>query len=190
MRTLYIEGEADQSLKMAFHDLLIKELKGKMPKIVMCGGCKQTIDNFLNQPLATDEKRFLLLDSDQAVTGSRQEYIVAFTEKFNTNHPKRVHDSTAENTFLMVQEVEAWILSQSGVIDKHYKTDKASAHFSSMNIQSIEDPSDKLAKFAENKLNKEYHKIRDFAKMFPCLDTALLKGDFKDFDDLIRNFSA
>lgn len=108
---LYIEGTTSHDngdLRKAFSKFLAKELNGRMPKIVMGDGKTQTIDKFYATPLKDGESRFLLVDSDKQLPAvdERTEYT-----SFNKKRSNRLVDCTTENTFFMVQEAEAWILS-------------------------------------------------------------------------------
>lgn len=180
-KVLYIEGTPEQEngdLRKAFNLLLSKELKGTMPRIVMGNGKRQTIDKFQMAPLQKGETRFLLLDSDCSLPKieSRKEY-----QKFNDSCPKRLIDSSPDNTFFMIQEVETWILSQpDALISMGLKR----VNIPGGNITDIANPSDLLARiYKEN--GKEYHKVRDFVKVFPRLNTQALKVRFPDFESLI-----
>ena len=64
MKKLYIEGDNNPDLRMAFSKLLEQELKNGMPKIVMGEGKSQTIQKFMTAPKKENEERFLLVDSD------------------------------------------------------------------------------------------------------------------------------
>ena len=50
-KVLIIEGATDTRngiLRQGFHKLLVQKLEGKMPRIIMGEGKKQSIDKFLN----------------------------------------------------------------------------------------------------------------------------------------------
>ena len=69
-KVIYIEGTQDLDngdLRLAFAKLLEKELKGKMPRIVMGNGKGQTVDKFQSTPLQKGEDRYVLVDSDASV---------------------------------------------------------------------------------------------------------------------------
>lgn len=176
---LYIEGTSDTdngSLRVAFAKLLEKELKGAMPRIVMGDGKNQTIDKFHSKPIINDEKRFLLVDSDIILADKD-----ALLRDVNNNKPNRKIDCSSDNTFFMVQEAEAWILSQPDVLRK------CSIDVSKLpkkNVMEITKPSEKLSDLYK-KSNLVYHKVSEFSRVFTLLDTKKLMSYFKEFNGLI-----
>lgn len=180
---IYIEGTQDLDngdLRKAFAKVLEKELKGKMPRIVMGNGKNQTIDKFHSTPLGKEESRFLLVDSDALVDDK-----LAICAEFNELKPNRKVDCTEKNTYLMIQEAESWLLSQPDILKQH----KVSiAKLPKRNVMEIPNPSDKLAELYKDS-GMEYHKVRDFSRVFPDLDTVSLKAYFSEFKDLIAELS-
>lgn len=180
-KVIYIEGTQDMDngdLRKAFARLFEKELKGRMPRVVMGNGKGQTIDKFHSTPLSPDESRYLLVDSDAPV-GDKKEVC----EHFNEQKPNRKTDCTSENTFLMIQEAEAWILSQPDVLKRHRISVK---QLPKRNVMEISDPSDLLSALYKDS-GKEYHKVRDFSRLFPDLDIQALQAYFPEFKDLMTN---
>ena len=179
MKTLYIEGSPDTdngNLRMAFSKLLSQELSGKMPQIIMGGGKNQTIDNFHSKPLKPNEERFLLFDSD-APSPNKQ----IICDEFNNAKTNRKISATTDNTFLMIQEVEAWILSQPDVLTA---AGIDMSKFNCQNVETIHKPCEKLADLYK-KSGKTYTKVNEFAKIFPKLDTKKLKQTCSEFKALI-----
>jgi hypothetical protein len=182
-KVIYIEGtqELDNGdLRKAFAKVFEKELKGNMPRIVMGNGKNQTIDKFHSTPLGKDESRFLLVDSDGPVKDKMD-----VCTKYNQQKPNRKQDCTKNNTYLMIQEAEAWILSQPEVLEHHKVNTKKLPECNAMEIDS---PSDKLAELYKNS-GLEYHKVRDFSQLFPDLDTVALKKYFSEFRNLMAALS-
>ncbi len=181
-KTLYVEGSPDLEngdLRKAFSILLAKELGGVMPRIVMGKGKQQTVDKFLTTPMSNNEVRFLLVDSDKEMPGKndRKEY-----GEFNASKPNRVMDSDSANTFFMIQEAETWILSQPDVLKKEGLKKMS---YNRTDLTRIPNPSDLVGRiYKEN--GRTYHKVRDFSRLFPLLDTGKLKVTFTDFADLIK----
>lgn len=180
-KVLYVEGTSDLdngSLRKAFSDLLKKELTGKMPQIIMGDGISQTVDKFMSKPLLVNEHRFLLIDSDQLFT----EYVrKSIMKKYNDAKPNKKESMEKGNTFFMVQEAEAWILSQPEILEK------AQINTSSLpkkNVMEITKPSEELARLYKLSM-KEYHKVIDFVKVFPGLDSKKLRDYFDEYDRLI-----
>lgn len=181
-KVIYIEGTSETdngSLRNAFSKLLEKELKGKMPQVIMGDGIEQTIDKFLTKPLAPNEHRFLLIDSDQPLGNDAKLTIVSRIQAREVN--KKI-EATVGNVFFMVQEAEAWILSQPNVLKsvglKANLVPKCPASV-------ISKPSNVLAD-VYRKSGKQYHKVSEFVKVFTLLDTQQLKKDFEEFDLLIK----
>lgn len=180
---LYIEGTThleNGDLRRAFHLFLEKEMKGKMPRIVMGDGKEQTIDKFHTTPLKTNEVRFLLVDSDKQLEEESQRTVYA---EFNNRRKTRLVDCTQNNTFFMIQEAEAWILSQPEVLKKEAKLIKVK--IPQMQIMAINNPSDYLASIYKGN-GKTYHKVIDFCKVFPKLDTKVVIATFNDFKRLLE----
>ncbi|WP_165156854.1 DUF4276 family protein [Parabacteroides sp. ZJ-118] len=181
-KTLYVEGSPNLEngdLRKAFNTLLAKELEGNMPRIVMGKGKQQTVDKFLTTPMDNNEVRFLLVDSDSEmpVKNERKEY-----GEFNASKPNRVTNSVSANTFFMIQEAEAWILSQPDVLKKEGLKNLS---YNRTDLTRIPNPSDLVGRIYKDN-GRNYHKVRDFTCLFPLLDTGKLKSTFTDFADLIE----
>ena len=179
MKTLFIEGSSDTdngNLREAFSKLLSKELKGKMPKIIMGGGKNQTVDKFHSTFRKQNDEFILMFDSDMQNPDKQ-----AICNDFNSKKPNRKNDCTTDNTFLMIQEVEAWILSQPEVLES---AGIDMSKFNCTNVESIRKPCEKLAELYK-KSGKTYTKVNEFAKIFPKLDTSKLKQTSSEFKALI-----
>lgn len=179
-KVVYIEGSHEMDngdLRKAFAKLLEKELSGNMPKVVMGDGKNQAIDKFHSTPLAPGEQRFLLVDSDGPVIDKE-----TVCSSFNEEKPNRKTDCTIDNTFLMVQEAEAWVLSQPEIL---HKNKIETVKLPQRNVMEIPKPSEMLALLYKDS-GKEYHKIRDFSRLLPEIDTIKLKAYFEEFDALIK----
>lgn len=184
MKTIYIEGESDTdngSLREAFSRLLEQELHGNMPRVIMGDGKNQAIDKFHSTPIKPNEERFLLFDSDEAAPNKR-----IICDAFNATKPNRKIDATEDNTFLMIQEVEAWILSQPNVLQKLGIKIKASSY---PNVEEVNKPSEELGKLYK-KVGKTYTKVKEFVKVFPLLDSATLRKSCPEYNNLINALKA
>ncbi len=182
-KVIYIEGTSETdngSLRKAFSELLRKELAGDMPRIIMGDGKNQTIDKFHSTPVGKEEKRYLLFDSDEANPNKS-----SICSTINNEKPNRKIDATSDNTFLMIQEVEAWILSQPDIL--HQRGIDIS-NFKVSNVGNVTKPSEKLADlYRKNQLT--YTKVREFVRVFPLLDTSKLKVECPEFKALIEALS-
>ena len=180
MKTIYIEGTSESdngSLREAFSKLFEQELKGKMPHIIMGDGKNQTIDKFHSAPLHRDEHRFLLFDSDMPTPDKAR-----ICKDFNEAKPNRKVDASTANTFLMIQEVEAWLLSQPEILEQAGVNMKK---FKTQDVESITKPSEKLSELYRNS-KKSYTKVREFVKVFSKLDSTKLRQSCPEYDALIE----
>ena len=178
---IYVEGTSDTdngSLRTAFSRLLEKELKGRMPQVIMGDGKEQTIDKFLTKPLVANERRFLLIDSDQPLSDDTKQRLVKEIKDRKVNIKQ---DATTENVYYMVQEAEAWVLSQPSILQcAGLKINSApKCHASEISKPSL------LLSEIYRKSGKQYHKVCEFVKIFPLLNTLQLKKDFEEFNSLI-----
>ena len=179
-KVIYIEGTQDLDngdLRKAFAKLFEKELKGNMPRIIMGNGKGQTIDKFQTTPFKPDEERYLLVDSDVLITDKSD-----VCQTFNKDKINIRLESTIENTFLMIQEAEAWILSQPEILKKH---NIKVSRLPKKNVMLITKPSDMMSSLYRDS-GREYHKVRDFCRIFPDLNTSALKVYFSEFKDLVE----
>jgi Domain of unknown function (DUF4276) len=173
---LFIEGTTDETngdLRQGFERLLAKEanLQGKMPRIVLGNGISQTIDKFIN---AHEDHKFVMVDMDGNYD-KREEKL-------------KFHKVENEDTFFMVQAVEAWFLSQPLVLNAFYKKDlsdkitkKAASDFSK--------PDKELQRITKDTVRKEYHKVRHAVELLPLLDAKKLAQDFPDYKRLIETLT-
>jgi len=109
MVILFVEGTKDTSngdLRKGFNKLLSKKLSGKMPRIVMGDGKKQAIDKFQNS-----NNSLLLCDLDGPE--EKRERDISEHSLYESQH----------RVYYMIQEMEAWFISQPDILDKFYSTD-------------------------------------------------------------------
>ncbi|WP_373513015.1 DUF4276 family protein [Persicitalea sp.] len=180
---LFIEGEPNSSngdLRQGFTKLLEQKLTGKLPKIILGGGKEQTIDKFLNNRLAGDIF-LLLLDLDDAETQRNADL---------RNHRLESH---SERVFYMIQEMEAWFLSQPEVLDKFYGLDKTgktvSEKLSKRKAEEIANPKEELIRITQNPREGgrgEYQIIKHAVELLKLLDANKLEKDSADFRKLVQ----
>ncbi len=173
-KVLIIEGTSDEtngSLRKGFRMLLEKKLSGKMPQIIMGDSTKESIDGFLTQDYKGRDKILLIdLDKDES-----------FVDKIITEH--KLKDQSHIVCF-MIQEMEAWFLSQPDMLDKYYGT-AISKKISNKHAKDIPNPDEFLQDVTRKAGKKVYHKVKDGARLLEKLDLAKLETDFKDVEKLV-----
>lgn len=108
-KILFIEGTADDTngdLRRGFHKLLVQKLQGNMPRIKMGNGITTTIKAFKHNRMS--ELSFLLIDLD-APASERENKL--------TDHQLQHQQA---RVFFMIQEMEAWFLSQPELLNDFY----------------------------------------------------------------------
>lgn len=177
---LFIEGESNSpngDLRQGFISLLKKLLEGKLPRIIMGDGKKQTIDKFLNNRF--DAQSLLLVDLDAEEIERENDLNKNGLAKYS------------ESVFYMIQEMEAWFLSQPNILEEFYGKDKNGKNISSKIIKNkaelISNPDEVLQKITKN-CNKKatYHKIKHAVELLMLLDAKKLVEEFPDFRNLIE----
>ncbi|MBO0936881.1 DUF4276 family protein [Fibrella sp. HMF5335] len=175
-KVLIIEGTSDDTngdLKGAIGRLLEQKLKRKMPRIIMGDGKNQSVDKFLHQP--KDREKTLLIDLDADDTER---------ERILEEYDLISYDKTV---FFMIQEMEAWFLSQPTVLEQYYGIEFTSkirrpAH-------TIADPCSELQRLTKNTKKKTYHKVKHAVELLPKLDLVALCNSFDDVKNLIDRLS-
>lgn len=171
-----------QSFKKLLSQEILEDDLDKNVKIIMGGGW-QEIKSYYED--VTDKVNSLILvDSDAPDESKEAKRIERGLE------PK-------ENVFLMVQEMEAWFLSQPEILDKYYgrihgKKENPIGELIVNKPQDYIEPSDKLNKILKShyperkRVQKFYHKMVDDIELIPMLNLSKLKEDFDDVQKLIR----
>lgn len=170
---LYIEGTTDDTngdLRQGFYSLLLQKLDGKMPRIRMAEGKSQAISKF-KKPLPNDNP-LLVIDLDKE-------------ESYKENLLKEENlENRSLSVIFMVQEMEAWFLSQPSILDDFYKS-KISLKIKRSPAE-IKDPSDELLRLTKNLSKKEhYHKVKHGVELLKLLNLSDLMNDFIDVKNLI-----
>jgi len=176
-KILIIEGTSDTrngNLRQGFHKLLEQKLKGKMPRIVMGDGKNQAIKKFLN--FGKDEFPRLLIDLDKKETEKKMDLI----ENKLSKEP--------ENVFYMIQEMEAWFLSQPEILDSYY-SENISKKIPNRSAKDISNPSVFLYKITKASKKRKYHKVVHAVDLLQKLNAIKLMDDFDDFKKLIKTLN-
>ncbi len=95
----------------------------------------------------------------------------------------------AEYVYYMIQEMEAWFLSQPAILDQYYKQN-ISSRIPERNPADIENPSMFLEDLTRNTIKGKYHKVKHGTALLELLDANELIDTFSDFKNLIAEMSA
>ncbi|MBM3436885.1 MAG: DUF4276 family protein [Bacteroidetes bacterium] len=172
-KILIIEGALDNRsgiLRQGFNKLLAQKLEGKMPRIIMGEGKKQSIGIFLNYK--SQRIPHLLIDLDNRESFKNQDL------KDNNLFDK------SDVVYYMIQEMESWFLSQPKILDKYYSA-KLSVKIPNKHPKEISNPSDFLYQITKLTKKGKYHKVKHAVDLLRQLSTEQLMLDFEDFNKLI-----
>jgi len=175
---LFIEGTSNQSngkLRQGFSKLLQQKLAGNMPKIIMAEGKTIAIKKFRKS--SQSDKKHLLVDLDSPPSEKTKDL-----KKYQLESDKAV-------VFYMIQEMEAWFLSQPQILDEFYAT-KISTKIPKKNPQEIKEPDKVLMKLTKNTKKGTYHKVNHGTQLLELLDANQLENRFSEFKDLIEKLSS
>ncbi len=174
---LYIEGTPDETngdLREGFYELLIQKLDTKMPRIRMTNGKSQAISSF-KKPI-TGHDPLLLIDLD-----AKEEIKIQFLKDEGL-------ESRKDKVYFMIQEMEAWFLSQPSILDEFYNSNISQKI--KRNASDIPNPSDELKRLTKNIDKKDsYHKVKHDVELLKKLDLSKLMSDFPDVKLLIETLS-
>ena len=174
-RILYIEGTKDDTngnLREGFRILLEQKLKGKMPRLVMGNGKAETMSYFENEKLnAKYTDRMVMVDSDAP-------------EKPET---RILREKKSPALFLMIQEMEAWFLSQPAILDDCFGA-PVSKKIPGGEVTDIADPSDKLYELTKV-CKMPYHKVHHGVALLKKLKLSELENKFPDVKRLVSALS-
>ena len=181
-KILFIEGTTDDTngdLRKGFRILFEKKLKDIMPQIKLGNDKKSTIRKFV---ISTDGISLALIDLDGKDISD-----------INSIEKIKVRDLTdldikerKEFVFYMVQEMEAWFLSQPEILEQYFGDLKIATRIPKKRSELIPDPSDFLQKLTKNTKKGEYHKVKDGVALLCKLDIEKLINDFEDVKNLIE----
>ena len=170
---LFIEGESSEaiaSLRQGFNKLFSQVLAGKMPRIIMGDGLSTTVNKFKKNKRQGTSFLLVDLDTTEAKKADRlQELDLKDYDKF---------------VFWMVQEMEAWFLSQHEVIDNLYGKGTA-AKLTKKRPQEFKKPSVVLMDITRASKKGKYNKVKNAVEFLEKLDAIQLRKDFPEFDRLV-----
>jgi hypothetical protein len=175
-RMLFVEGTAGTDagdLRQGFRCLLDQKIKGSMIRITMGNDKRATIDKFMNSRAKTN---FLLVDLD-----NEESYRSKDIKEYNL-------ESKRNYAFYMIQEMEAWFLSQPVILDEFYGKG-ISKNIRVKDPKKIEKPDEVLQKLTESSRKGKYHKVKHGVELLKKLDADELCDKFDDFKRLIEELS-
>lgn len=137
-----------------------------MPRIKMANGKSDAVRTFKKSTLSQD--KYLLIDLD-APEENRSQDLAAY-------------DLDAESLacFYMIQEMEAWFLSQPSILDSYFNA-KISAKIKRP-AKEIPNPDEFLKTITKG----AYHKVEDGTALLEMLDADQLMLTFDDFAALVK----
>ena len=90
--------------------------------------------------------------------------------------------------FYMIQEMEAWFLSQPTILDKFYKTN-ISTKIPQKSPKEIKEPDKLLVRLTKKTTKGPYHKVNHGTQLLELLNAEQLEQDFSEFADLIAKLA-
>ena len=177
-RALFIEGSSNTSngnLRIGFNKLLRNAGKG-MPEIKMSDDLASTIRKFkqeVENPASEYQQVLLLVDLD-----GPEDIREAWLARYELVHYR-------EQVFCMIQEMEAWFLSQPDKLHTYYGA--ALPHTLPKTAPThTSNPAQKLAHCTKDyKPKGTYHKVKHGTDLLGMLDLLKLQADFPDVARLV-----
>ena len=171
MVTVFIEGSSNDkngNLRQGFGKLFEQKLKGRMPKIILGDDKHSTIRKFKGDKLS--EKKLILIDLD--------------ANEVNRDTQLKELGLDKAYTFFMIQELEAWFISQSEILESYYDIDLKNK-IQNKDPKTISNPSDLLADLTKKTKKGEYHKVKHATDLLKKLSLPPLEKSFEDVKKLI-----
>lgn len=178
---LFVEGTKNKEngdLRIAFSKFLNNAgVPMGFLQVRMSGDKARTIKDFKNNEA---DQKSILIDLDAPPDEREKDIFNSGLEKFQ------------EDSFYMIQQMEAWFLSQPEIIQEYYKIENINKHGSPQNIHN---PCRELKRIVEQKTSsagitkrnkKTYHKVKNGSELLEKLDPAKLQDDFDDFKNLVN----
>lgn len=175
MITLFIEGSSNDkngNLRQGFGKLFEQKLKGRMPKIILGDDKHSTIRKFKADKMCETKIILIDLDADEA---NRDNQLIELG--LNKNQ-----------AFFMIQELEAWFISQFEILELYYEIDIQSK-ISTKDPKTISKPSDLLAQLTKKTTKGEYHKVKHATDLLKKLNLGNLEKSFDDVKGLVNSIS-
>lgn len=181
MRKLFVEGGGNNNDALAkecregFTKLLQKaNLKGRLPRIIPCGGRTAAFKDFRNalSHATPGDRLFLLVDSEDPVSSPSAWQHVADRPGDQWIQPL---EATEEQLHLMVQCMEAWFLADRAALKRTFGTlDESPLPKTSVPIEQLDRK--KLLQALDRALIKGYSKGDHSFKILAELDPAKIRA--------------
>ncbi len=208
--TIYVEGgvlpndsldvqtiDNSEKLRESFHNLLSQIIDNKLFNLVIEMGASYTnAAKFFKAAIEKHSNQLLIIDLDAPKSQKVEKLKELDLQKYN------------EFVFFMVQEMEAWILSQPEIIDRYlsekYHRERCSEKLYEHNLlinrhpEDINNPSDVLQIIMKRyftvvkrgqKKKKGYGKLKDAPDLLKKLDGETLKQTFSDLSNLYNKLN-
>jgi len=143
-----------------------------MPRIIMGGNKPETIKKFIKSPF--DAQNVLLIDLDNP--RSELEADIA-SENLQAEQAKVCY---------MIQEMEAWLLSQPDILDAYYQDSSISRRMTKRSPAEIPDPKAELQRLTKQTQKGSYHEVKHGSDLLSQLDLSRLITDFPQVEKLIK----
>jgi hypothetical protein len=180
--SIYIEGadspaSTESLFRKAFRKLFSEAAQMELNiDIKMCGSKSETIKKFLADK--SSSRKIILIDLDSPEeTRERELNTLQLTISKNI-------------VFFMIQQMEAWILSQPEILNSFYDTTKFD-FLANKNPKNIQNPADEIHKISKYTTKGDYHKVKHGIHLLTRLDAKKLEEkfpeDFKRMIDLLQS---
>ncbi|MDX2284472.1 MAG: DUF4276 family protein [Bacteroidia bacterium] len=177
---LFIEGTSDSSngdLRRGYRKLIGQAAVRTMPRIVMGGNKPETIRKFLKHTFPAQGLLLIDLDAPEAAL----EHQLAELGLQDQRH----------FAFFMIQEMEAWFLSQPGILADYYQDPGIASRMTRRPPREVPDPKAEMQHLTRKHPAKgAYHAVRDGTELLARLNLAQLRQDFPQVDRLIQALAA
>lgn len=184
-KLLVIEGtEQDEngSLGAAFHSLLTQKLsRPHLPHIVMGNSTGEAMNIYKSE---VNKRAHALIDLD----GKGADVEAANFASMKAERKKYYGVEQRTTVYFMVQEMEAWFLSQPEILKAHYKKD-VSGRMVQKHPSQFSDPVAELRRVVSQTKKKSYHKVVDGSRLLLLLNLDQLMSKFEDVKQLVEDLT-
>ena len=171
---LYVEGGGDSkqlrsACRKGFQTFIERAgLKGRMPRIVACGGRGDAFDDFKTSHAQGDAQAMLLVDAEGPVTAA-----TAWLHLQARDGWSRPPGAADDQCHLMVQIMESWFLADTEALEAYFGQGfRRGALPGNNNIETVpkQDVLSGLDRSTTATGRANYHKARDSFKILATID--------------------